>query len=200
MDKQISVTESHRLTPLELRAAIALASIFFLRMLGLFMLLPVLALYVDRLDGATPLLIGVALGIYGLTQALMQIPMGRWSDRRGRKTVVSAGLVVFSAGGVVAAAGMHIGVVVAGRALQGAGAVSGALLALAADLSRPEQRTKFMAIIGISIGGAFSVAFVIGPLIDAYLGLRGLFLSAAGLGLVAVALLWTAVPDAATAP
>ncbi|TDJ63856.1 MAG: MFS transporter, partial [Proteobacteria bacterium] len=134
----------------ERRAAAALASIFFLRMLGLFILLPVLALYANRLVDATPLLIGAAIGIYGLTQAALQIPLGRWSDRIGRKPVIAVGLLVFSAGGVLAALGGHIAVIIAGRALQGAGAISGATLALAADLTRPQQRTKVMAIIGIS--------------------------------------------------
>jgi len=181
----------------EVRGAAALAGIFFLRMLGLFMLLPVLALYADRLAAATPLLIGVALGIYGLTQAALQIPMGRLSDRYGRKPVIATGLVVFAAGGALAASGTHIVMVIAGRALQGAGAISGAMLALAADITRPQHRTKVMAIIGISIGFSFSAAFVLGPVIDAALGLSGLFWVAAALGLAAQPLLWFAVPNAA---
>jgi len=179
----------------ELRAAGALASIFFLRMLGLFMLLPVLALYVDRLTGATPLLIGAAVGIYGLTQATLQIPMGRWSDRIGRKPVVAVGLAVFTIGGAFAALSGHIAGVIAGRALQGAGAISGAVLALASDLTRPQHRTKVMALIGISIGISFSAAFILGPLIDAWIGLAGLFWVAAALGLAAQPILWFGVPD-----
>jgi MFS family permease len=181
--------------PRELRAGIALAAIFFLRMLGLFMLLPVLALYADRLVAATPLLIGLALGIYGLTQAAMQIPMGRWSDRRGRKPVIATGLLVFAGGGILAASSSHIAVVIVGRALQGAGAISGAILALAADVTRPQHRTKVMALIGISIGISFSAAFVLGPVIDGWIGLSGLFWVSAALGLAAQPLLWFAVPD-----
>ncbi|TDJ63144.1 MAG: MFS transporter [Proteobacteria bacterium] len=189
------MTKLDRLYGSERRAAAALASIFFLRMLGLFILLPVLALYANRLVDATPLLIGAAIGIYGLTQAALQIPLGRWSDRIGRKPVIAVGLLVFSAGGVLAALGGHIAVIIAGRALQGAGAISGATLALAADLTRPQQRTKVMAIIGISIGMSFSAAFILGPIIDARLGLAGLFLVAAGLGLAAQPILWFCVPD-----
>lgn len=176
----------------------ALAAIFFLRMLGLFMLLPVLALYADRLISATPLLIGIALGIYGLTQAAMQIPMGRWSDRRGRKPVIATGLLVFAGGGALAASSSHIAVVIAGRALQGAGAISGSMLALAADVTRPQHRTKIMALIGISIGISFSAAFVLGPVIDGWIGLSGLFWVSAALGLAAQPLLWFAVPDPGT--
>lgn len=177
----------------------ALAAIFFLRMLGLFMLLPVLALYADRLVAATPLLIGLALGIYGLTQAAMQIPMGRWSDSRGRKPVIATGLLVFAGGGILAASSSHIVVVIIGRALQGAGAISGAILALAADVTRPQHRTKVMALIGISIGISFSAAFVLGPVIDGLIGLSGLFWVSAALGLAAQPLLWFAVPDPVTA-
>lgn len=178
----------------EVRTALALAGVFFMRMMGLFMVLPVLALYAEHLEGATPLLIGCALGVYGLTQASLQIPFGRWSDRIGRKPVIGLGLMVFSLGGVVAAASSHVLVVIAGRALQGAGAVSGATLALAADLIRPAQRTKSMAIIGMSIGAAFIAAFLVGPLIDASFGLRGVFLGGAALGLGALGLLLAAVP------
>jgi MFS family permease len=195
LDKPNRVTKQDRLQGGELRAAAALASIFFLRMLGLFMLLPVLALYADRLIGATPFLIGAAIGIYGLTQASLQIPMGRWSDRIGRKPVVAFGLLVFTAGGVVAALTGHMIVIIAGRALQGAGAISGAMLALAADLTQVQHRTKVMALIGISIGISFSVAFVLGPVIDAWIGLAGLFWVAAGLGLAAQPILWFGVPD-----
>lgn len=188
-----------RMTRDELRAALALSAVFFLRMMGLFMALPVLALYVEHLEAATPLLIGAALGIYGLTQASLQIPFGKWSDHIGRRPVITVGLVVFALGGLVAAVSQHIYVVILGRALQGAGAVSGATLALAADLTRPAQRTKVMAIIGVSIGAAFMTAFLIGPLVDAWYGLRGVFIGGALLGVGALAVLWAAVPAPRTA-
>ena len=182
------------MTAAERRSAIALAAVFFLRMLGLFMLIPVLALYVETLPGATPLLIGIAIGIYGLTQALFQIPLGSLSDRVGRRPVILTGLLLFGAGALIAAAAKSIWPVIAGRAVQGVGAVSGTTLALAADLSRDSQRTKVMAIIGISIGGAFSVAFVLGPVLNAALGLGGLFIACAALALAAIAILFLAVP------
>ena len=186
-----------RISRTELRTALALSAVFFLRMLGLFMVVPVLGRYVRSFDSATPFLIGLALGIYGATQAALQIPFGLWSDRIGRKPVITIGLLVFAAGGVIAALGAaaaHIWAVIAGRAVQGAGAVSGATLALAADLTRTSQRTSVMAIIGIAIGLAFSVAFVVGPMLDAWLGLPGVFLGSAGLGLGAMVLLWALVP------
>ena len=185
------------MTRTELRTALALSAVFFLRMLGLFMVVPVLGRYVSSFESATPFLIGLALGIYGLTQAALQIPFGLWSDRIGRKPVITLGLLIFVAGGVIAALGAaaaHIWAVIAGRAVQGAGAVSGATLALAADLTRSEQRTSVMAIVGIAIGLAFSVAFVVGPMLDAWLGLAGVFLGSAGLGLAALVLLWLLVP------
>lgn len=182
------------MTVLERRTAVALAAAFFLRMLGLFMVLPVLALYADELPGATPLYVGLALGLYGFSQAALQIPFGRWSDHRGRKPVIAVGLAIFTLGGLIAAFAGHIFTVIIGRALQGAGAVSGATLALAADLTRAEQRTKTMAIIGISIGGAFSLAFIVGPIVDAQFGLRGVFLAGAATGLGALALIVFAVP------
>lgn len=182
------------MTPTELSTAVALAAAFFLRMMGLFMVLPVLALYAHTLPGATPLLVGLALGLYGFSQALLQIPFGHWSDRYGRKPVIAVGLGIFVAGGLVAAAAEHIVAIILGRTLQGAGAVSGATLALAADLTRPEQRTKSMAIIGISIGIAFSLAFVAGPIVDAHYGLQGVFLAGAAGGIGALLLVLFAVP------
>ena len=189
------MTNPNRFNALERRAAFALALLFFSRMLGLFMLLPVLALYVDKLDYATPSRIGMAIGIYALTQALFQIPMGRVSDRLGRKPVIAFGLVIFTLGSVLAALTDNIFFIIAGRALQGCGAISSAAMALAADLSRESQRTKVMAVIGVSIGVAFSSAFVLGPVIDSAWGLNGLFWSVAGLGLLGLAVLTALVPD-----
>lgn len=168
---------------------------FFLRMLGLFMLLPVLALYANQLAGATPLMVGLTLGIYGLTQACLQIPFGTLSDRIGRKPVIAMGLVIFMLGSAIAAFANHILPILIGRAVQGAGAVSGATLALAADLSRESQRTKVMAIIGVSIGVAFSVAFVLGPMIDGAVGLNGLFIASGVAGALALPVLFYLVPS-----
>lgn len=185
------------MTASERRVAIVLAAVFFLRMLGLFMLIPVFALYAGELPGATPLTIGIAIGIYGLTQALLQVPLGLLSDRIGRHAVILAGLALLAAGSLVAAAAGSILGVIAGRAIQGMGAVSGATLALAADATREQQRTKAMAIIGIAIGGAFSIAIVAGPLLDARFGLRGVFACAALMAVVAMPLVWFGTPRAA---
>ncbi len=181
----------------ERRAALSLATLFFFRMFGLFLILPVLALYAQSLTGATPFLIGVAMGIYGLTQALFQIPFGGFSDRYGRKPVIAAGLLVFGVGSALCAVSAHVAGIIAGRALQGAGAISAAVMALAADLTREEQRIKVMAVIGVTIGLAFAAAFVAGPALDAVLGLHGLFWLAAGLALCGLAVLYLFVPEPA---
>ena len=159
----------------ERRAAASLALIYATRMLGLFMILPVFALYAERLVHVTPFLVGIAIGIYGLTQAVFQIPFGAWSDRIGRKPVIVIGLLIFAVGSAVAALADSIYGVIFGRALQGAGAIAAAIMALAADLTREEQRTKVMAIIGASIGASFMLALVIGPLIDLWIGVPGIF-------------------------
>ncbi|MGH8453237.1 MAG: MFS transporter, partial [Nevskiales bacterium] len=150
------------MTPLERRATLGLSLIFALRMLGLFMILPVFALYAGDLAGVTPLTLGLALGIYGLTQALLQLPFGLLSDRLGRKPVIIAGLLIFAAGSVLAAQADDIHWVVAGRALQGAGAIGAVINALLADLTREQVRTTAMAVLGISIGGCFLLAMVLG--------------------------------------
>jgi len=179
----------------ERRAGISLALIYAFRMLGLFMIMPVFALYAEKLPEATPMLTGLALGIYGLTQALLQIPFGMLSDRIGRKPVIVAGLVIFALGSLVAANADSIYGIILGRALQGSGAIAAALMALAADLSREEHRTKMMALIGASIGVAFAASMVLGPLLNEWIGLSGIFVSTAVLALVGIAILYLVVPD-----
>lgn len=178
----------------ERQASFSLAAIFSLRFLGLSMIYPVFALYADRLPGATAFTIGVALGIYGLTQALLQLPFGIWSDRIGRRPVILAGLLLFAAGSVVAALATDIWGVILGRALQGTGAVGAVILALLADLTREEQRTRGMAIVGVSIGLSFALGVVAGPLLDRWIQLSGIFWFMAVLALAGVALLYLAVP------
>ena len=141
---------------LERRAVVLLASIYALRMAGLFLILPVFALYAAGLEGHTPLLIGLAIGIYGLTQAVLQIPFGMASDHVGRKPVIVAGLLIFAAGSVLAATASNLWMVIVGRAVQGAGAIPAAVMAMVADLTREEQRSKAMAAIGMTIGSSES--------------------------------------------
>ncbi|HHJ34811.1 MAG TPA: MFS transporter [Gammaproteobacteria bacterium] len=179
----------------ERRAAVSLAMIYAFRMLGLFMILPVFALYAEHLPGATPFLMGLALGIYGLTQALLQIPFGMWSDRIGRKPVILIGLLLFAAGSLIAGSAHSIEGIIVGRAIQGAGAIAAALMALAADLSREEHRTKMMAMIGASIGASFALSMVLGPLVNDWIGISGIFYSTAGLALIGIAILYLLVPD-----
>ena len=180
----------------ERRAIAGLAGLYATRMLGLFMVLPVLALYADDLAGATPLLVGLALGVYGLTQAVLQIPFGLLSDRLGRKPVIAAGLLLFLLGSVVAAQADTIGGVILGRCLQGSGAVAAAIMALLADQTREQVRTAAMATIGLSIGVAFAVAMVLGPWLSAWLGLSAVFWFTALLAVLGLAVLWKLVPPA----
>lgn len=180
--------------PAERRATFGLAAIFGLRMLGLFLILPVFTLYGDKLSGSTPVLVGLAIGAYGLTQALLQIPMGVASDRWGRRPVIMLGLLLFVAGSVLAALSTSIYWVIAGRALQGAGAIAAAVMALAADLTRDTQRTKAMAVIGLSVGGSFMAALILGPIIAAAMGLSGVFWFTAALALAAMGLMMWLVP------
>lgn len=182
------------MTPLERRSAISLAGIFSLRMLGLFMILPVFALYAEHLQGMTPFLVGLAIGIYGLTQALLQIPFGMLSDRIGRKPVIAGGLLIFALGSVVAAYAGTIEGVILGRALQGAGAIAAAVMALTADLTTEEHRSKAMAIIGMSIGLSFMLAMIAGPLLNRWIGVPGIFALTAVLALLGVVVLYTFVP------
>lgn len=182
------------MTATEQRAAFSLAGIFSTRMLGLFMILPVFALYAEHLPGATPTLIGLAIGIYGLTNAILQIPLGMLSDRIGRKPVIYGGLVVFAIGSAVAAMSDSITGIIIGRALQGSGAIAAAVMALAADLTREEHRLKAMAIMGMSMGVSFTVSLIIGPVFNSWVGIHGIFWITAGLALLAMVLLAVAVP------
>lgn len=182
------------MTPLERRITAALSAVFAMRMLGLFVVLPVFAIYGRELAGATPLLIGLAIGAYGLVQGLLQIPYGILSDRLGRKPVIFVGLVAFAVGGLVAAASNTIWGVIAGRAIQGSGAVSGVVMALLADLTREAHRTRAMAVIGATVGLSFGLAMVLGPLIAAGTGLHGLFLFTSVMALASLALVFLFVP------
>ncbi len=186
---------SNNLAAQERRAAISLATIYAFRMLGLFMILPVFALYADEFPGATPFLMGLALGAYGLTQALLQIPFGMLSDRIGRKPVIFFGLLIFAAGSLIAGSANSIEGVIIGRAIQGGGAIAAALMALAADLSREEHRTKMMALIGASIGASFAISMVSGPIVNDLIGISGIFYGTAILALVGIAILYFFVPD-----
>jgi len=187
------------MTPAERRTGSVLAAIFGLRMLGLFLVLPVFSVLAARLPGGDDImLVGLALGAYGLTQAFFQIPFGLASDRWGRKPVIVAGLLLFAAGSFIAATAPDIQTMIAGRILQGAGAISAAVSALAADLTREQHRTKVMAMIGASIGLVFALSLVIAPPLAALIGLSGLFVLTGALALGAIVLLFVAVPPAPT--
>jgi predicted MFS family arabinose efflux permease len=166
-------------------------------MLGLFMVLPVFALYAHDLVGATPLLVGLAIGAYGLTQALLQIPFGLLSDRIGRKPVIYAGLALFAVGSVIAALADSIHWVIIGRALQGSGAVAAAIIALTADLTREAVRTRAMAAIGISVALSFAAALVLGPVLGGLMGVSGIFWLTGGFALLGMLLLARVVPTPA---
>lgn len=184
-----------RMTATERRASTSLAAVFALRMLGLFIILPIFSIEAEKYSGGnSAFLIGLALGIYGLTQAIFQIPMGWASDKWGRKPVIAAGLLVFALGGALAASTDNIYVLIAGRALQGAGTVSAAVTALLADLTRDSVRTKGMAIIGISIGVTFALSLIIGAPLNAWIGLSGIFWGIAALALLAIMVVYWITP------
>lgn len=185
---------------LEKRATFSLATLFSLRMLGLFMILPVFTPFAKDLPGATPFLIGLALGIYGLTQAVFQLPFGALSDHFPRKNIITLGFIIFIVGSVIAALSNNILEIIMGRALQGAGAVGSTIIALLSDLTHSEKRSKSMAIIGVIIGFAFFLALLIGPFLNHFMGVLGIFWLSAGLGVIALLLnyFWVPTPDHAT--
>lgn len=178
----------------EVRTVTSLALLYAFRMIGLFMVLPILVVYGQHYDGASPKLLGLALGVYGLTQAIFQIPLGLLSDMLGRKIVIAGGLVVFAVGSIVAATATSIEGLIIGRALQGAGAIASAIMAMVADLTSEENRTKAMAAIGASIGLSFSVSMILGPIIASFAGLAGVFYLAACLAILGVAIVFLLVP------
>ncbi|MBL4867585.1 MAG: MFS transporter [Pseudomonadales bacterium] len=194
----MELSNSTVMTSGERLATFSLASLISLRMLGLFMIMPVFSLYGGELDGAGPALIGLAIGIYGLTQAICQIPFGLLSDRIGRKPVIYGGLVLFAIGGVVAAQAETIYGVILGRGIQGAGAIASAIMALLGDVTREENRTKAMAIMGMSIGVSFSLALVLGPIITSFVGLSGLFWITTAMALVGIGICYWVVPNPVT--
>ncbi|MGH8743258.1 MAG: MFS transporter [Burkholderiales bacterium] len=185
------MTFSDRMSSLELRASMGLASIFGLRMLGMFVILPVFALYAEDLPGGNDhTLVGIALGAYGLTQAILQIPFGWLSDRYGRKAILYGGLVLFAFGSFVAAAAHDIYMIIFGRILQGTGAISAAAIAMAADLTREQHRTKAMALIGTTIGLTFALSLVVSPLLNQWIGVPGIFTMTGVLALLAMLVVW----------
>lgn len=186
----------NKMTPVELRATWGLGTVFSLRMLGMFMVLPVLTTYGMALQGASEALIGLAIGIYGLAQAVFQIPFGLLSDRIGRKPLIVGGLIIFVLGSVIAALTTSIWGVILGRALQGSGAIAAAVMALLSDLTREQNRTKAMAFIGISFGITFAIAMVLGPIVTNAFGLHALFWMIAVLATAGIVITLLVVPSA----
>ncbi len=186
------------MTVSEKRATWSLASIYALRMLGLFLIMPVLSLFAEQLEGSTPSLIGMAIGVYGISQALLQIPFGILSDRLGRKKIIIIGLLIFMIGSLVAALSTNIYGVLIGRAIQGSGAIAAPIMALVADLTQEVHRTKAMALIGLSIGVSFGIAITAGPVIAGFIGVHGIFWLIAVLSILAIFVVRYLVPTPET--
>lgn len=192
------IPTTEKMTATEFKTSLALACVLFLRMFGLFMILPTFSIDAQVLQHATPLLIGLAFGLYGLTQAILQIPLGMLSDQIGRKPVILFGLLLFIIGSVIASVAESIWLVIAGRIIQGCGAVSSALMGLVTDLIPEQQRIKAMALIGISIGMAFAVAFILSPIINSITGFPRIFQVSAAMALLAIIVLYVVVPTPQT--
>jgi MFS family permease len=187
------------MTSHELRASLSLSSLYAFRMLGLFLILPVFAVHAHTLPGGdSPLLVGLVLGIYSLTQGVLQLPFGMASDRLGRKPVIIFGLVLFALGSLVAAQATDLTWTIIGRALQGTGAISAAVTACIADLTRDSQRTKAMAMVGASIGLTFALSLVAAPLLYAWVGMAGLFHLTGLMALAGIVIVLFAVPSLPT--
>lgn len=191
-----ALSSSEKMSPIELRATAGLAGVYGLRMFGLFIILPVFAFYAEDLPGGNSYtLVGIALGAYGLTQAILQIPMGWLSDRIGRKPVIYIGLILFAIGSFIAAVATDIYWVILGRIIQGAGAISAAVMALAADLTREEHRTKAMATIGMTIGTVFALSLIAAPALNQLIGVPGIFAMTGLLALLAILVVYKLIPN-----
>jgi MFS family permease len=187
------------MTPLEIRSSLSLASIYGLRMLGMFLILPIFAIYAEGLPGSpSAFQVGLALGAYGLTQALFQLPFGMLSDRYGRKNIIYIGLLLFALGSFVSGYSHDINIIILGRAIQGAGAISAAITALVADLTRDEHRTKAMAMIGATIGITFALSLMGAPVLNRLIGVPGIFMLTGFLSLSAILVVRFVVPTPLT--
>ncbi|WP_438462689.1 MFS transporter [Marinomonas sp. PE14-40] len=180
---------------LERRSVLALASVYLFRMLGLFLIMPIISIAADDLSGANAALIGAAIGVYGLTQALLQIPMGMMSDKIGRKPIILIGLTIFALGSLICANADSMTSLIVGRAIQGAGAIASTLMALLSDVTREQNRTKAMATVGISIGVSFMLSLVMGPWLFSMIGLAGLFYLSLAFSVIGMGLILFAVPN-----
>lgn len=188
-----------RLTYQEVLDVLGLSGIFGLRLLGLFLVLPVLSLYARGLEHSTPFLAGLAVGAYGLTQTLLQVPVGMLSDRLGRKKIIAAGLAVYALGSILAASSSTITGLILGRLIQGAGAIASVVTAMVADLTREEVRTQAMVFVGITVGISFTLGFILGPLLAARWGVPHLFWLIAAFDLLGILYLWLFIPEPETA-